>query len=676
MDGSRLDLCIIGMGPRGLAVLERICANAEAAVPESRVVVHVVDPHPPGPGKVWRPAQSRHLLMNTVASQVTMFPDESVDLHGPLRPGPSLHEWARFLVLIGSFGGRHYPEETLAEAAGLDPDSYATRAFYGHYLEWVYDRVVGTSADRVTVVVHRSQAVRLDEEREEEREHTETAGGAGDAARGDRGPAQSVLLADGTRLAGLRGIVLTQGHLPTVASPREAEFRAFARAERLHYVAPGNPADADLSSVLPGEPVALMGLGLNFFDHMALLTLGRGGTFERDGDGRLRYWPSGREPVLHAGSRRGVPFHSRGANQKGPYGRHEPVVLDRATVGKLRALAARRGGLDFRRDIWPLLAREVETVYYGALLTAQGRARDAGELRARYPVLPREDGAERGLLDAYGIPAELRWDWELVARPYGDRTFTGPADYRDWITGHLRADIAAAREGNVDGPVKAAVDVLRDLRNEIRLLVDHSGLTGDSHRQDLDRWYTPLNAFLSIGPPVRRTEEALALIEAGILHMTGPGTRARPDPQAHAFAVDSGRVPGSEVWTSVLIDARMPDVDLRRTADPLLRQMAVARQVRPHRIPDPGGDAYETGGLAVTARPYHPVDGSGRPHPRRFVFGVPTESVHWVTAAGIRPGVNSVILSDADAIARAALDLTDVCPPPGSDSTPTTKAAV
>jgi hypothetical protein len=29
--------------------------------------------------------------------------------------------------------------------------------------------------------------------------------------------------------------------------------------------------------------------------------------------------------------------------------------------------------------------------------------------------------------------------------------------------------------------------------------------------------------------------------------------------------------------------------------------------------------------------------------------------VHWVTASGIRPGVNSVILGDADAIARSCL---------------------
>ncbi len=43
------------------------------------------------------------------------------------------------------------------------------------------------------------------------------------------------------------------------------------------------------------------------------------------------------------------------------------------------------------------------------------------------------------------------------------------------------------------------------------------------------------------------------------------------------------------------------------------------------------------------------------PHPRRFAYGVPTEVMHWVTAAGIRPGIGSVILSDSDAIARAVL---------------------
>ncbi|MFF3144277.1 FAD/NAD(P)-binding protein, partial [Streptomyces sp. NPDC057927] len=83
-------LAVVGAGPRGTSVLERLCASApELLPPGARLTVHMVDPSPPGPGRVWRTAQSPHLLMNTVASQVTLFTDDSVDCSGPVRPGPS-----------------------------------------------------------------------------------------------------------------------------------------------------------------------------------------------------------------------------------------------------------------------------------------------------------------------------------------------------------------------------------------------------------------------------------------------------------------------------------------------------------------------------------------------------------------------------------------------------------
>src|SRR5205807_447254 len=87
-------------------------------------------------------------------------------------------------------------------------------------------------------------------------------------------------------------------------------------------------------------------------------------------------------------------------------------------------------------------------------------------------------------------------------------------------------------------------------------------------------------------------------------------------------------------------------------------------QAAPYVIPGSHGTSYETGGLAVTERPYRLLDARGRAHPRRFAYGVPTESVHWVTAAGIRPGVDSVTIGAADAITRAAradrLDLREI----------------
>ncbi|MFE2105220.1 FAD/NAD(P)-binding protein [Kitasatospora sp. NPDC059463] len=634
MTADQLKVCIVGFGPRGLSVLERICANAGHRAAGRPIAVHLVDPHRAGSGGVWRTGQSRHLLMNTVAAQVTLFTDESVAAEGVKVPGPSLYQWARDLATGGpGTSGEVHDDQVLAEVRDLTPDSYPTRALHGQYLEWAFRRVTRTAPASVSVHVHPMLATRLDDE----------AGGR-----------QSVSLSNGTRLTGLDAVVLSQGHLPAEPTEDERELSAFAAEHGLHYLPPGNPADLDLSALRPGRPVLLRGLGLNFFDHLALLTSGRGGIFERL-DGRLVYRPSGREPALYAGSRRGVPHVARGRNQKGPHGRHLPRLLAGERFEALRAEAA-EGRLDFRADLWPLIAKEVETVYYTALLARRGAERAADAFRERWLRIPWGTAAEAALLDAFHLPPTLRWDWRTVERPYGERSFANPSEFRDWLVRHLREDCRLAGEGNVDGPVKSALDALRDLRNEIRSLVEHGGLTGRSHRDDLERWFTPLNAFLSIGPPASRIEEMAALLEAGVLTVLGPGTRIRCDRENGVFLAES-EVPGPPVRATVLVEARLPEPDLRRTTDPLLRSLLATGGCRPFTVADGSPGGHRTGGLEVTHRPYHLVDAHGTAHPRRFAFGVPTESVHWVTAAGARPCVNSVTLGDADAIALAVLGL-------------------
>ncbi|MER7834415.1 FAD/NAD(P)-binding protein [Streptomyces sp. NPDC096040] len=604
-ESAPVAVALVGAGPRGTSVLERLCASApELLPPGSRLTVHVIDPAPPGPGRVWRTTQSAELLMNTVASQVTLFTDDSVECSGPVRHGPSLHEWA---------------------AGELDPDDYPTRAHYGRYLEWVFARTVARAPEAVRIETHHARAVRLADD--------------SDDPEGLDGR-QTLTLDDGRTLPGLAAVVLAQGHLPATATPEDRRHLAHAARHGLRHIPPANPADVDLAPIAPGEPVLLRGLGLNFFDHLALLTTGRGGRFTRTPAGGLRYTPSGREPRLYAGSRRGVPYQARGDNAKGPYGRHTPLLLTPEVIAGLRKRADSGEAPDFLAEVWPLVAKEVETVYYTALtgdpdLTERFLAADGRR-------------AETAVLDGAGVPEADRWSWERLQHPYGEREFDGATDWRDWLLRHLREDAAQAALGNVRGPLKAALDVLRDLRNEIRLVVDHGGLTGASRRAHLDGWYTPLNAFLSIGPPRRRVEELAALLEAGVVEVLGPGLEvARGD---GAWVARSPKVPGSAVRVTTLIEARLPDPDLRRTADELLAGLLQEGACRPHTV-----DGHETGGLDVTPRPYRLIDRQGIPHPRRFAFGVPTEGVHWVTAAGARPGVDSVTLSDADAIARAVL---------------------
>ncbi|GAA1939736.1 FAD/NAD(P)-binding protein [Amycolatopsis minnesotensis] len=619
---AELRIGLIGAGPRGTSVLERLLANVDG----QPVSVHVVDEFPPGPGRVWRTRQHEGLLMNTVASQVSMFTDESVPCAGPIVRGPSLHEWAT-QVAAGAFPGA-CPDGVRAEARGLGPDDYPTRAFYGHYLRWVFDRLRRGAPPCVRITVHTTAAVALDDTRDGR---------------------QVIVLRDGSTLAGLDAVVLAVGHGPLTGGGERERLARFARTHGLTYVAQANPADVDLSVLEPGERVALRGLGLTFFDYLHLLTEGRGGVFERAAGG-LRYRPSGREPRLIAGSRRGVPYHARGENQKGPFGRHVPLFLTGAVIDDLRRRAAAGHPPDFRGTVWPLVDLEVKAVYYRTLV-ASAVSEEAARRFLEEFVRTRDE--EPGLR-RHGI-AE-RWDWARIESPYGARTFDDSDEFAVWLLGYLREDVREARLGNVASPLKAALDVLRDLRNEVRLVVDHGGIDGGSYRDELERWYNPLNAFTSIGPPVRRIEEMIALVEAGVLRLTGPGMTVAPSAWDGCFLVGSGTAdPGVEPVTG-LIEARLPEVDLRRSDNPLLRYLLATGLCQPYRMRDGEAGCYESGGLAVTGRPYRVVDRRGRPHPARFAFGIPTEGVHWVTAAGIRPGVGSVTLEDADAIARAALD--------------------
>lgn len=373
---------------------------------------------------------------------------------------------------------------------------------------------------------------------------------------------------------------------------------------------------------------------------MALLTTGRGGRYVPVPHG-LRYLPSGHEPRLYAGSRRGIPYQARGDNAKGPYGRHTPRVLTPEVIVGFRKRADSGEAPDFLAEIWPLVAKEVETVYYAALV------RRAAFLD-RFLAVPHRAPQEALILDEFGVPEAARWSWDRISRPYGEHRFAHPGQWRDWLLAHLRRDAEEAARGNVDGPSKAALDVLRDLRNELRLIVDHAGLAGASRRDHLDRWYTPLNAFLSIGPPRRRVEELAALVEAGVVEVLGPGLEVREEDGA--WRAHSPQVPGSDVRARTLIEARLPETDVRRTADTLLARLLRTGQCRAHTV-----DGYVTGGLDVTQRPHYLIDRQGRSHVRRFAFGMPTEGVHRVTAAGARPGADSVTLSDADAVARAVL---------------------
>ena len=151
---------IVGAGPRGVVALERLCVNAPLLAPGVPVEVHLIDPYPAGGGRVWKQQQNRSLLMNTVASDVTVFTDESVPCEGPIVTGPTQYQWAR-MVTEG-----HIPDVDEAdreEARGMLPWSYGSRALNGAYLGWALGHIIRNAPSEITVRFHRTRAVELED---------------------------------------------------------------------------------------------------------------------------------------------------------------------------------------------------------------------------------------------------------------------------------------------------------------------------------------------------------------------------------------------------------------------------------------------------------------------------------------------------------------------------------
>ncbi|MCQ0000586.1 FAD/NAD(P)-binding protein [Streptomyces sudanensis] len=313
-DTRPLVIAIVGSGPRGISVLERLAvrtaAEAEGAAggtPPRPVRIHLIDATEVGAGRVWRTDQDDWFTMNTVVSQVTMYSGDPDG--GPARPGagPSLGEWIAERALLG--------EELLG------PDDYAPRVRYGHYLADVYRTIAANLPDHVELVPVTGRVTAL-----------RTNADSGYVLSLDTAP--HLLEAD--------RVVLATGHPFNAPDDFEREMLDFAaRTPGVRYLCGDSAADMPLGedAIPAGSAVGIRGIGLSFYDVMLSLTVGRGGEFRTREDGSLEYRASGREPRIVAGSRSGLPIPARGRNQKEPSFSHKALFLTRDAL--LAARAAR-----------------------------------------------------------------------------------------------------------------------------------------------------------------------------------------------------------------------------------------------------------------------------------------------------------------------------------------------
>ncbi|MDN3263888.1 FAD/NAD(P)-binding protein [Streptomyces sp. CSDS2] len=572
----RQQLVIVGAGPRGTGVLERLAANAPALYAGEGLDIHLVDPHPPGGGRIWRQEQSPLLWMNSHAEDVTMFTDDTVAMDGPVRPGPTLHEWA-----------------------GLDGRLFPDRRLQGRYLRWVYERARAALPPNVTVHHHPRRALRISGPREG-RQQVWLDG------RPDPLPADLVILA--------------LGHLDAEPDGEQAALAAYAREHGLVHLPPDFTADSDLSALRPGEPVLVRGFGLAFVDLMVLLTEGRGGRYEGE-----TYLPSGREPVLHVGSRRGVPYHSKiGYDLAGD----RPPLPRFLGPAEVDALLARPGGPDFRRDVWPLVEKELGFAHYHRLFTAHpGRTAMAWrDFEEKYAAADGPDGLRALVAAAVPDPAD-RLDLAALDRPLDGVRYASHDAFQDGLRAYIEADLRRRHDPAHSPDLAVFLGLLSVYGQLVRL-------------GDIGPWWHGFFSYLASGPPGPRLRQMLALSRAGLLRFVGAGMTVTAE--NGVFRAASPTVPGFTVTARALVEARLPEPAVGRTRDSLLRALRAD-----------GAAETPDGLLRTDPRDGRILDTAGRPHPRRFALG-PYTDVR-TPGAFTRPRTGGPAFRQNDATARAVL---------------------
>lgn len=643
-------VALVGAGPRGTSVLERLLANWAAATDEAIVTttaklrIHVIDPYPAGPGHVWQPEQSRLYLMNTQSFYPTLIPEDP-ELAPPLA-GTSFDQWR----VTRRRDGQGLNRAEKAELATLESDNFPSRAIYGRYLRQTLAELLQRLPDGVEVTFHETSAV---------------------AARPVAGGTFDVELADGGSLT-VGSVVLALGHIESRLNPEQRSFQTAAEEQGLLYFPPAPPADVDWTRVPDNEPVLVRGMGLNFFDVMGQLTEGRGGKFVdavAPGTGMLEYRPSGREPKIIAASRRGTPYRAK-AGLSGYYATSITLrYLTEAAMDRFKAAGIQPG---FDHDLWPLLHRDALWAYYSTLAQSQPAAiRDSAQfladledaLQPHAHATGNWESAVGALVEKH-VVASRRLNLRGLAAPLAGRTFASRRDLDKAITDYLDDDARRSALGESD-PVKMAIGALHTGRAILKTVVADGGITDESWVAELRGWFESFVEGLASGPPALRSEQLAALARAGVVSFVGPDPKFSVDRNAKVFRAFSPWVRDAPAQARTLVEAMSPANRVGMNISPLLEQLLADGLVRTKIMMSVEGTPVQTTGLDVEPHPYRPVAANGSVTRGMYVLGLQLSAAQWGTAiaAEARPTKGRAYrsgqrtLRDADEIARSILGL-------------------
>lgn len=576
------EFAIVGLGSWGLCVLERSVNRARHI--ESSARVHVIEPGQLG-GGVYSAAQPDYLILNNPCGQLSLYaaPDDDEDPAYAV----GLYEW----VIARGYRRVGYEYKIGSEGETILPTDYLPRRLMGEYLVWFYDTLVAEAPPNIEIVRHYAAVTDITP---------------------SIGEQETVLLDNGSQIS-VDHVILTSGHT--------FNEEGVSGSNEVHYLRP-YPVEHFDSIVAPEEPIAIAGMGLVGYDLITALTVGRGGTYDDVGD-HLRYVASGREPDILFYSRSGVPYCAKSAHGVDPTGEYQPAVCTPAALKQMinPSGSPLRRRVDFRNDLLPLLFAEMQVRYYvhSALLrgglSAASLVRD--QLQSNWAAGTFARAIDR-LEPTYGHfnPANV------VFADEGARYETSDA-YQSHVYKTVETDLhqALAPGGS---PVKAAQEVTRILRDQMRTVIEYGGLSMQSFIDFQSNIRGRINR-IEAGPPPIRSQQLLALLDAGVVRVPfGPHPEVSTEDgkvNIRSTALDKTY----EASVNSVVRGHLSLPSLARSSSPLLSRLYTKGRLT----------QFSYGGTAVgsvnISEDFHPYDAEGRVVTSMSLLGVLTEGVRYFT---------------------------------------------
>gem|GEM_PF-3623966 len=351
-----------------------------------------------------------------------------------------------------------------------------------------------------------------------------------------------------------------------------------------------------------GSEVGIQGMGLTAFDVISSLTEGRGGEFVASSDGGLEYIASGNEPFLNIFSRSGIFLSSRAYNANTSF-IYKPIVFKTESIEYMKKI---KGKLDFELDVLPLLITELQIAYM-------------------------QQGGEGALDTDYFFHPEKKLD------------FNDEKKFVESFCSLLKLDYSQSLDGKFENPYKFCQDVVRDLRDVIRVATDYSALNPESHKVLINKWQPIINK-ICVGPPYLRLMQLEALIKAGLCSVSTAANPTVLKTENGFKLVQKFNNDKKEKNIDYLIKARMPTINFNERKDTLVNNLK-----EKFRFFNNGGFQY--GGLDIDSQ-HRVIDINGEPCENFHAIGLSSEGPKYFTLVLGRPGMVSTFLMDSNFLAN------------------------